>query len=64
MVNEQSNAMQYVLGFKFCDVHRKPHLRLYACVHGSTNETNGIPISFKVIPIVPLVIPLVPMVML
>ena len=31
----------------------------YACVHGSTN---GIPISFKVLPMVPLVIPLVPMV--
>ena len=30
-----------------------------ACVHGSTN---GIPISFKVLPMVPLVIPLVPMV--
>ena len=34
-----------------------------ACVHGSTNGTNGIPISFKVLPMVPLVIPLVPMVM-
>ena len=33
-----------------------------ACVHGSTNGTNGRPISFKVIPMVPLVIPLVPMV--
>ena len=33
------------------------------CVHGSTNGTNGIPISFKVIPMVPLVILLVPMVM-
>ena len=33
-----------------------------ACVHGSTNGTNGIPISFKVLPMVPLVIPLVPMV--
>ena len=32
----------------------------HACVHGSTN---GIPISFKVLPMVPLVIPLVPMVM-
>ena len=31
-----------------------------ACVHGSTN---GIPISFKVLPMVPLVIPLVQMVM-
>ena len=30
-----------------------------ACVHGSTNGTNGIPISFKVLPMVPLVIPLV-----
>ena len=30
-----------------------------ACVHGSTN---GLPISFKVLPMVPLVIPLVPMV--
>ena len=26
-----------------------------ACVHGSTNDTNGIPISFKVLPMVPLV---------
>ena len=34
-----------------------------ACVQGSTNGTNGIPISYKVLPIVPLVIPLVPMVM-
>ena len=33
-----------------------------ACVHGSTNGTNGRPISFKVLPMVPLVIPLVPMV--
>ena len=40
--------------------------RLYlhwACVHGSTNGTNGIPMSFTVLPMVPLVIPLVPMVM-
>ena len=29
-----------------------------ACVHGSTNGNNGIPISFKVLPLVPL-IPLV-----
>ena len=34
-----------------------------ACVQGSTNGTNGIPISFKVLPMVPLVKPLVPMVM-
>ena len=33
-----------------------------ACVHGSTNGTNGRPISFKVLPMIPLVIPLVPMV--
>ena len=33
-----------------------------ACVHGSTNGTNGIPISFTVLPMVPLVIPLAPMV--
>ena len=26
-----------------------------ACVHGSTNGTNGGPISFKVLPMVPLV---------
>ena len=31
-----------------------------ACVQGSTNGTNGIPISFKVLP---MIIPLVPMVM-
>ena len=31
-----------------------------ACVHGSTNGTNGIPISYKVIPMVPMIIPLVP----
>ena len=31
-----------------------------ACVHGSTNGANGIPISLKVIPMVPLVmVPLV-----
>ena len=35
---------------------------LIACVHGSTNGTNGIPISFKVLPIVPFVIQLVPVV--
>ena len=34
-----------------------------ACVQGSTNGTNGIPISFKVLPMVQLVIPLLPMVM-
>ena len=33
-----------------------------ACVHGSTNGTNGIQISFNVLPMVPLVIPLVLMV--
>ena len=33
-----------------------------ACVHGSTNGTNGRPISFKVLPMVPLVIPLVPLI--
>ena len=33
-----------------------------ACVQGSTNGTNGIPISFKVLQMVPMVIPLVPMV--
>ena len=32
-----------------------------ACVQGSTNGTNGISISFKVLPMVPLVKPLVPM---
>ena len=37
-------------------------LSTLACVHGSTNGTNGRPISFKVLPMVPLVIPLVPMV--
>ena len=38
------------------------HFAISACVHGSTNGTNGIPISFKVLPRVQLVIPLVPMV--
>ena len=33
-----------------------------ACVNGSTNGTNGIPISFKVQQMAPLVISLVPMV--
>ena len=33
-----------------------------ACVHCSTNGTNDIPISFKVLPMVQLVMPLVPMV--
>ena len=38
-------------------------IKIYtACVHGSTNGTNGIPISFKVLPMVPLAILLVPMV--
>ena len=35
---------------------------IYVCVQGSTNGTNGIPISFKVLPMVPLVKPLLPMV--
>ena len=35
-----------------------------ACVQGSTNGTNGIQISFKVLPMVPLILPLVPMLML
>ena len=35
-----------------------------ACVHGSTNGTNGIQIPFKALTMVPLVIPLVPMVLL
>ena len=34
-----------------CDGAQKYH----ACVQGSTNGTNGIPISFKVLPMVPLV---------
>ena len=33
-----------------------------SCIHGSINGTNGIPVSFKVLPMVPLVIPLIPMV--
>ena len=33
----------------------KQDLYTNACVPGSTNGTNGIPISFKVLPIVPLV---------
>ena len=33
-----------------------------ACVHGSTNGTNGISTSFKILPMAPFVIPLVPMV--
>ena len=32
-----------------------------ASVHGSTNGTNGIPISFKVLPLVPMVMPMVPL---
>ena len=28
-------------------------LNVIACVHGSTNGTNGIPLSFKVLPMVP-----------
>ena len=43
-------------------IGRTPN-RAQACVHGSTNGTNGIQISFKVPPMVPLVKPLVPMVM-
>ena len=48
-----------------CSFRRKSSFRetIYsACFHGSTNGTNGIPISFKVLPMVPLVIPLVPMI--
>ena len=41
----------------FCDIYTNN-----ACVHGSTNGTNGILISFKVLLMVPLVIRLVPMV--
>ena len=33
-----------------------------ACVRGSTNVTNGIPMSFKVLPMVPLVPMVMPMV--
>ena len=44
--------------FKF-----RPSCTNLACVHGSTNGTNGITISSKVLPMVPLVLPLVPMVM-
>ena len=32
----------------------------HACVQGSTNGTNGIPISLNVLPMVPLVIPVRP----
>ena len=44
-------------------IHLRESIAWSACVQGSTNGTNGIPISFKVLPMVPLVIPLVPMVM-
>ena len=46
-----------------CGFHNRPTALTYvACVHDSTNGTNGLPISFNVLPMVPLVIPLVPMV--
>ena len=34
-----------------------------ACVRGFSNGTNGIPLSFKVLPMVQMAIPFVPMVM-
>ena len=46
-----------------CSFRRKSSFRetIYsACFHGSTNGTNGIPISFKVLPMVPLV-PMIPL---
>ena len=43
-------------------VHLAKKVTNIACVHGSTNGTNDIPISFKVLPLEPLVIPFVPMV--
>ena len=55
-----SNGLRSIFLFK----HTKATCQsMIACVQGSTNGTNGITISFKVLPMVPLVIPLVPMVM-
>ena len=55
-------CMIVVLLSYICLSLRQHLINVIACVHGSTNGTNGIPISFKVLPMVPLVIPLVPMV--
>ena len=41
--------------------HNFPDLVHNACVQGSTNGTNGVPISFKVLPMVPMVMPIVPL---
>ena len=57
---EKEMSLKQLLYMLF-DLHFGKYLfRYIACVHGSTN---GIPISFKVLPMVPLVIPLVPMLM-
>ena len=53
-------VVRLYIGGKYTRKKEKP--RYIACVHGSTNGTIGIPISFKVLPMVPLVIPLVTMV--
>ena len=59
-VDQSAFRKRYIL---FMDSRLEQTLsRSHACVHGSTNCTNGIPISFKVLPMVPLVIPLVPMI--
>ena len=42
-------------------IGRIPNARIIACVQGSTNGTNGIPISFKDLPMVPMVMPMVPL---
>ena len=44
------------------DQEERANLSAIVSVHGSTNGTNSIPISFKVLPMVSLVIPFVPMV--
>ena len=69
LCQEQGVSEQNVSGFHNGLRDRQSHKRNMsltatdiACVHGSTNSTNGIPISFKVLRMVPLIIPLVPMV--
>ena len=57
-IRTENNLHLVFASFKSTEVY----IAFIACVHGSINGTNGIPISCKVLPMIPLVIPLVPMV--
>ena len=45
--------LDLVNGFGFYQMVVEPTRQDRACVHGSTNGTNGIPMSFKVLPMIP-----------